>query len=472
MCIRPIILAGGSGTRLWPLSRAAYPKQFLHLIDEQYSLFQQTLMRATHIPGSELSTVICNQDHYFICLDEVAELNIGNINYIIEPLGRNTAPAIAIAAINFLEQGEDPYLLVMPSDHLIHEPQKLIDAIQIGLLAEMQNHLVTFGVIPTSPHPGYGYIAAGDALVSSAAYTINSFTEKPTVIKATEYIAAGNYYWNSGIFLFKASVYIAELKRYAEDIYLAAQAALHKANSQANFIRLEAASFAQCPDQSIDIAIMEKTQHGAIIPISAGWSDLGSWNAISAAHRADENNNVICGKAVTYDTHNCFINSEDKLVATVGLDNHLVISTKDSVLVANKNHAESIKYIVHDLINKQMPFAYHHPKVHRPWGFYESLLHMENFQVKLVSLKVNGKISLQLHHHRAEHWVVVQGTAEVICGEDKIILEKNQGIVIPKQTKHRLANIGSTPLIVIETQVGDYLGEDDIVRLEDIYGRL
>lgn len=471
MMIRPIILAGGMGTRLWPLSRQSYPKQFLRLVDAQHSLLQQTALRLSAIKKVSVAPlVICNQQHYFICSDQLKAINI-DADYILEPIARNTAPAIAVAAFSELAHEVDPYFLIMPADHLIKDMVGFNQAIELAMQPALADHLVTFSIIPTQPETGYGYIERGEVLYSAGVYNVANFIEKPDLMRAEQLLSTGNHYWNSGMFIFKASTYLRELKHYAPDIYEFAERAFQQGVKQEHVLRLEHTSFSQCPNESIDYAVMEKTKQAATIPLSVGWTDLGCWNAISTANEADNNNNVIQGDVLAYNTQDCFINAGDKFVATMGLKDHIIVSTQDSVLVAHKSYTQSVKALVQELQKNHPKEVESHTKVYRPWGYYESLLLTLHFQVKQVVVNPGGRLSLQLHHHRSEHWVVVEGVADVVCGEENMQLTAGQYAFIPVKTKHRLSNTGTTPLVVIETQLGHYLGEDDIVRFEDIYIR-
>ncbi|MFN3234201.1 MAG: mannose-1-phosphate guanylyltransferase/mannose-6-phosphate isomerase [Gammaproteobacteria bacterium] len=468
----PVILVGGSGTRLWPLSRSNYPKQFLRLFGER-SMFQETVLRTKNISNALKPLIICNEAHYFLCLEHLSEIGIDDAELIIEPVGRNTAPAIAIAAMYAkTKYQEDISLLVLPSDHLIKNIEAFSQAVTLAASSAERGKLVTFGAKPTSPETGYGYIEAGNAL-SEGIFDLKKFTEKPSREIAQQFIESGNYYWNAGIFLFQAKSYLQELKAYAKDIYDSVKNAFENSMDEDRIVRIDPKKFEACRSESIDYAVMEHTDKGAVVPIDVDWSDLGCWNAVHKTSEEDDNQNVLQGNVIAQETQNCFIHTEEPFVSTAGVKDLIIVATKDSVLVANKSHSQHVKDLVSEIKNTDnSQLAAFHTKVYRPWGHYESLIIGENFQAKHIVVKPGQKLSLQLHHHRAEHWVVVSGKAEVVCGEKVFELTANQSTYIPKETKHRLTNIGTEPLHIIEVQTGDYLGEDDIVRFEDVYGRI
>lgn len=472
--IIPIILAGGTGTRLWPLSRENYPKQFLKLISHR-SLLQETILRMQAIENIATPIIISNEAHYFLCLEQLQEINISSATFILEPFGKNTAPAIACAAHHLCNHsnGSSTLMLVMPSDHHIANTALFSDAVKIGAEAAYNNKLVTFGVVPTAPKTGYGYIESSEPIYSDV-YRIKKFIEKPTSEIAEKLIKNRSIFWNSGIFLFKPDDYLEELQYYAPDIY---EASLYtytssQKNLEQNYISLNRRCFDQCPNNSIDYAVMEKTQRAVVVPLHSDWNDLGCWTTVAESLKFDKKNNVINGNILSIETENCFLSSETHLVATLGIKNQIIVSTEDAVLVADKAYSQEVKHLVSELKNSHNHLTSYRQRVYRPWGYYESLAKGKKFQVKHIMVKPEAKLSLQLHYHRAEHWVIVCGDAEVLNGDDVFYLSANQGTYIPKKTKHRLSNIGEEDLHIIEVQFGDYLGEDDIVRYEDMYNRI
>ena len=469
--IIPVILAGGSGTRLWPLSRAEYPKQFLKLVSDK-SLFQETMLRLQGLEDIASPIIVCNERHYFHCMDQLNEIDIIDAKFIIEPAIRNTAPAIASAALYAMDQyDEKNSLLVMPSDHLIKDKEIYMAAV-LGAVKELEKkRLITFGIIPDAPSTAYGYIKI-DKTKEASSYPVQTFVEKPDLETATTYLESGEYFWNSGIFVFQAETYLNELKTFAPEISKHTKEAYKKALHKEAYVRLDKESFEACPSDSIDYAIFEKTQLASMIPLGSMWSDLGCWTSIADAGNTDGNDNVISGPSLVRKTQNCYINSDGPMVATVGIKDQIIISTKDSVLIANKDNAQDVKELVAALKESDASgITDNHLKVYRPWGYYESISSGPNFQVKRIMVKQGAMLSLQMHYHRTEHWVVVSGLAAVTCNGKVITLSANQSTYIPKESKHRLANIGTEPLHVIEVQSGDYLGEDDIVRFDDIYAR-
>ena len=460
-------MSGGSGTRLWPLSRKNKPKQFLNLFGD-YSLFQETLTRLSGLEKLEPPIIVCNEDHRFMVAEQLQEIAFDEAEIILEPCARNTAPAIAIAALQAQSQGDDPVMLVLAADHVIHDRKAFHDAISQAEVAAQQGQLVTFGIIPDSPHTGYGYIEAQDKASLSK---VTAFVEKPNRDLAEQYMISGRYYWNSGMFMFKASTILQELERFAPEMLASCKKALKDANSDLDFIRLDQAKFEACPSDSLDYAVMEKTDKAVVIPLAAGWSDVGSWCSLWENHDKDADNNVIVGDVVIDNVRNSYIHSEHRLVSVLGVDNLIVVETPDAVMIANKDHAEDIKTIVSKLQDSDRDEATSHRKCYRPWGHYDAIDTGERFQVKRISVNPGASLSLQLHHHRAEHWVVVTGTAQVTCGETVTLVSENESTFIPLGTKHRLHNPGRVPLEIIEIQSGSYLGEDDIVRLEDHYNR-
>jgi mannose-1-phosphate guanylyltransferase / mannose-6-phosphate isomerase len=466
----PVILSGGAGTRLWPLSRELYPKQLLPLMGER-TMLQDTALRLQGLDAAP-PVVVCNDAHRFLVAEQLRLIGVKPRAIVLEPLGRNTAPAIALAALAALKtapEGEDPVLLVLPADHVIRDITAFQTAAVTAQAAAEQGKLVTFGVVPRSPETGYGYIRRGESL--GLVQRIAQFVEKPTLTRAQQFIASGDHYWNSGMFVFRARRYLEELERLAPQIAQACRESFESAKADLDFTRVDEKTFAACPGNSIDYAVMEKTSDAVVVPLDAGWSDVGSWASLHDASDADSAGNVSRGDVVTEDSSNCYLHSESRLVAAVGLQDHVVIETKDAVLVAPKNRVQDVKSLVGRL--KEMGRYEHslHREVFRPWGSYDSLENGSRFQVKRLSVKPGAQLSLQLHHHRAEHWVVVSGTARITRGDEVFLLEENQSTYIPVGVKHRIENPGKIPLQVIEVQSGSYLGEDDIVRFEDRYGR-
>ena len=463
--IQPVILSGGSGTRLWPLSREAYPKQFLPLAGEN-SMLQTTWLRAA--PVADLPPVIvANETHRFVVAEQLQQVGISPKAILLEPVGRNTAPAIAIAALEALADGSDPLLLVLPSDHVVTDPSAFHTAVREAAPAAADGRLVTFGIVPTGPETGYGYIkaAAGDG-----ARPVERFVEKPDLATAEGYVASGNYFWNSGMFLLKASTYLTELERFAPDMVAGCRAAFASASRDADFTRLDKARFEAVPSDSIDYAVMEKTADAVVLPLDAGWNDVGSWSALRDVSERDANGNASRGDVISIDCRNSYAYAKN-LVAMVGLEDVIVVETDDAVLVAHADKVQQVKDVVARLKADGRSEATWHRKVYRPWGAYDSIDQGERFQVKRITVKPGGTLSLQMHHHRAEHWIVVSGTAEVTRGDEVILLAENQSTYIPLGVTHRLRNPGKLPLELIEVQSGSYLGEDDIVRFEDTYGR-
>lgn len=465
----PIILAGGSGTRLWPLSRKNFPKQFLTLNGE-LSLLQQTVNRALSIECNK-TIIVSNDAHYFLCQEQLTQHHM-EMTYLLEPCARNTAPAIACAA-HYLAQtvGEEAIMLVLPSDHWIADTQAWKEAMLAGAqYAKDQRAIVTFGIQPDSPKTGYGYIESGINLTTKVKQLI-SFREKPDAQTAAKFLEEGNYFWNSGMFVCTAGTYLQELKALDNDIYQFSKDALENAQHHHDFLRLNLEAFSLCKDVSIDYAIMEKTEKAVVIPISVPWSDLGCWTAVADANQQDEHGNTLTGKVIAQDSYNCLINSEDLLVTTVGIQNQIIVATSDAVLVADKKYSQQVKELVNSLSKEHHQVTQDHQRVPRPWGYYEILAEGEAFKVKRLMVKPRAKLSLQMHRHRAEHWVVVGGEAEIINGAQEITLKMNQSTYIPQNTLHRLSNPSKVPLYVIEVQSGSYLGEDDIQRFDDLYFR-
>ena len=462
----PVVLSGGSGTRLWPLSRELYPKQLLPLVGER-TMLQETVQR---LAGLETASpiVVCNEAHRFLVAEQLRQLGVQPQAIILEPAGRNTAPAIALAA---LKAPADALLLVLPADHVIRDVKAFHAAIQAALPAARAGKLVTFGIVPGSPETGYGYIKQAAASSVPGVFGIEQFIEKPSLDKATQFLKAGGYYWNSGMFLFSAGRYLQELESHAPDIAKAAREAIATQTKDMDFVRPDRAAFEACRAESIDYAVMEKTRDAVVVPLAAGWSDVGSWSALHDALPGDARGNVAKGDVIVEDTDGCYLYSESRLVSAVGLKDHVVIETKDAVLVAPKDRVQDVKKLVARLKAEGRYEHSLHREVYRPWGSYDSIDNGQRFQVKRLMIKPGAQLSLQLHHHRAEHWIVVSGTARITCGEKVFLLEENQSTYIPVGEKHRIENPGKIPLHIIEVQSGSYLGEDDIVRFEDRYGR-
>ncbi len=466
----PVILSGGSGTRLWPLSRELYPKQFLPLQDKGTSLFQATLKRLEGLDDVEAPLIVANTEHRFLAAEQLRENGIAEATIFLEPEGRNTAPALAVAALSAQAGDGKALLLVLPADHVIREPARFHAAVKTGSDAARAGRLVVFGVVPDSPETGYGYIRM-NGQADSAPVPVAAFIEKPGAEQAANFLASGEYLWNSGMFLLRADRYLEELDRYAPDVLSAAKEAFAKAQHDLDFIRLDAEAFLRSPSISIDYAVMEHTEDAVVVPLDAAWSDVGSWGALADASEADENGNVLSGDTLIEDTEGCYIRADSRLVATLGLRNHVVVETPDAVLVAERSRVQEVKRLVNRLREAGRTEPMMHRRVHRPWGWYEGMVAGDRFQVKHICVKPGASLSLQKHHHRAEHWVVVSGTAEVRRGEEQFLLGEDQSTYIPLGTRHRLRNPGNIPLELVEVQTGSYLGEDDIVRFEDNYGR-
>ena len=460
----PVILSGGSGTRLWPYSRSMRPKQFLPLTSEN-TMLQETILR---LGESVEPMVVCNEDHRFMVAEQLREKEITAHSILLEPAGRNTAPAIALAALKVLESDQDNILLVLPADHIISDSAAFSQALEVAEQQASEGRLVTFGIVPTYAETGYGYIRGNG---EKTAQTVNEFLEKPDADTAQTYVDSGNYFWNSGMFMFKASKYIQELETHAPEVLAACTEAISLAKSDLDFTRVDEKAFLNCPSDSIDYAVMEKTDSAVMVPLDAGWNDVGSWASLWSECNKDEDGNAVRGDVLLEDTKNTFIQSEDKLIATVGLRDTVVVQTDDTILVASKEKVHQVKKIVEKLIDLERPETQLHRKVYRPWGNYDSIDAGERFQVKRIIVNPGAKLSLQMHHHRAEHWVVVSGTAEVTNGDKKMILKENDSTFIPLGVTHSLANRGAIPLEILEVQSGSYLGEDDIVRFQDVYGR-
>ncbi len=487
--LKIVLLSGGSGTRLWPLSREAYPKQFLPLLGE-HSLLQTTWLRVRDLPGVAAPLVIANEEHRFLVAEQLAQLGTRAEALILEPVGRNTAPAIAVAALRAMTgaehgcsnaagprragaAGSDPILLVLPSDHVIADEAAFRAAVVAALPIAENGGLVTFGIVPSAPETGYGYILgkASHSTNGDGARAVERFIEKPDITTAAAYIASGDYFWNSGMFAFRASRYLEELARFAPEMLARCSEALAGAGVDHDFLRLNRAAFEACPSDSIDYAVMEKTDRAFVLPIDVGWNDVGSWSALADISEQDGEGNAHRGDVIAIDTRNTLAWSERRLVALIGLDDMIVVDTDDALLVAHRDKVQDVKQIVNTLKGEKRPHAKLHRKVYRPWGSYDGIESGPGFQVKRITVKPGASLSLQMHHHRAEHWIIVSGTARVTCDENVFELGANQSTYIPLGSKHRLQNVGSVLLELIEVQSGNYLGEDDIVRFEDVYGR-
>lgn len=468
MRLLPVILSGGSGTRLWPMSRAALPKQFLPLVSQD-SMLQDTLKRLGGIADLAAPLVVCNEEHRFLVAEQLRQIGQPAGAILLEPVGRNTAPAVALAAITALRQDDDAILLVLPADHVINDVAAFHAALVKARSAAEQGALVTFGIKPDCPHTGYGYIkrsAAGDGIAA-----VERFVEKPDVQTAAGFVASGDYLWNSGMFVFKASVYLAELERLQPAMVAACRAALAAAQSDLDFTRLDKAAFAACPADSIDYAVMEHTPNAKVVDGDFGWSDVGSWSALWDVGSKDDAGNVCNGDVLLDGVANSYVRADSRMVAVLGLSDVVVVETADAVMVAHKDKVQDVKNIVARLNHSGRSESTFHRRVYRPWGSYEGVDAGGRFQVKRISVKPGAKLSLQMHHHRAEHWVVVSGTAKVVCDQREFLLTENQSTYIPLGSVHRLENPGIMPLDIIEVQSGPYLGEDDIVRFQDDYKR-
>lgn len=470
--MKPIILAGGSGSRLWPKSRVAMPKQFLSLTSSD-SMLQDTVKR---LAGSDTSDplIICNEAHRFLVAEQLRQQNLAYSGILLEPVSRNTAPAIALAALKAIENNDDPILLILAADHFIQDHAKFHIALEQAKHLAQQDKLVTFGITPDIPHSGYGYIKRGPSLTEhsqNVGYEISEFVEKPDLVTAEAYVSSGDYFWNSGIFMFKASVYLQSLAQYAPKILSVCKQALSRQSQDMDFTRIDTDIFASCPDNSIDYAVMEHTQDAVVIPLNTHWTDVGSWSSLWEITEKDALGNACIGDVMLHNTTNSYINAEGKLVSVIGLDNVVVVETKDAVMVADKDKVQDIKHVVNALKAQRRSEYVFHREVFRPWGSYDAIDSGERFQVKRIRVKPGEKLSLQMHHHRAEHWIVVTGTAQVTIGEQTQIISENESTYIPIGAVHCLENPGSITLELIEVQSGSYLGEDDIVRFSDRYGR-
>jgi mannose-1-phosphate guanylyltransferase/mannose-6-phosphate isomerase len=468
--IYPVILSGGTGSRLWPLSRSLFPKQLLALAGER-SLIQDTVLR-TQGSGFAAPLILCNTEHRFLIAEQMREAGVAPQAIVLEPAGRNTAPAAAIAALMIAVTDPEALILLMPADHVVRYRAFFLKAVDQAAQAARQNYLVTFGITPDSPETGYGYIRRGSPFEALAGcFAVSGFVEKPDAATAATYVASGEYDWNSGMFLFKARVFLDELERLEPGLLSQCREAFAKGRKDLDFFRLEAESFAKAKAISIDYAVMERTDKAAVVPVEMGWSDIGSWEALWTAANRDDLGNATKGDVLHHGSRNSYLRSEGPLVAAVGLEDMVVVATPDAVLVSHKSASQDVKRIVEQLERSGRELHTTHRKVFRPWGSYESIDNGQNFQVKHITVNPGAKLSLQMHHKRAEHWIVVSGTAQVTCGDKVYPLKENQSTYIPLGEKHRLENLGPEPLHLIEVQSGSYLGEDDIVRFEDTYGR-
>jgi len=466
----PVILSGGAGSRLWPLSRALFPKQLLALAGEQ-SLIQDTVLRVSGA-GFAAPLIICNNDHRFLIAEQMRQAGISPGPIVLEPAARNTAPAAAVMALMVEKMDPDGILLLLPADHIVQNRTEFLRAVAIAARAAQDDRLVTFGITPDSPETGYGYIRRGAAIPGQdGTFAVARFVEKPDAATAQGYVASGDYCWNSGMFLFKARTFLEELARLEPQMLAHCRAALAEGKTDLDFFRLAEAPFAACQSISIDYAVMERTDKAAIVPVEMGWSDIGSWESLWSATAKDETGNTMLGDVLHHGARNSYLRSEGPLVAAVGVEDIVVVATSDAVLVSQKSASQDVKRIVEQLQGAGRDLHLSHRKVYRPWGAYESIDAGENFQVKHITVNPGAKLSLQMHHKRAEHWIVVSGTAQVTCDDKVFPLHANQSTYIPLGSRHRLENLGSEPLHLIEVQSGSYLGEDDIVRFEDTYGR-
>jgi len=468
----PVVMAGGSGTRLWPLSRGLFPKQFLTL-QGQFTMLQNTILRIDELDCG-IPLVISNEAHRFVVAEQLRQLNKLAGNIILEPVGRNTAPAIALAALQALSQAEatdNPLLLVLAADHVIQDEAAFCKSVQAALPLAQQGKLVTFGIVPTAPETGYGYIRRGAGIAETAGYLVAQFVEKPDLTTATHYLESGEFYWNSGMFLFSAKRYLAELEKFRPDILTACQQAMNVSSHDLDFVRVDPQIFATCPDDSIDYAVMEKTTDAVMVPMNAGWSDVGSWSSLWEISDKTLEGNVTHGDVIQVNSRNNYVFAESSLVTTVGVDDLVIVQTKDALLVSKRDQVQQVKQVVEQIKASGRLEHHQHREIYRPWGKYDSIDAGARYQVKRLSIKPGEQLSLQKHHHRAEHWIVVQGTAEVTCGDETLLLSENESFYIPLGMKHSLANPGKIMLEVVEVRSGSYLEDDDIERFWDKYGR-
>jgi len=467
--IQPVILCGGSGTRLWPLSRQAYPKQFIQLHGKA-TMLQDCISRQSGLDATD-AIFVCNEEHRFLTAEQIRSNGFKHAGIILEPIAKNTAPAIALAALHGVAQGVDPILLVLPADHVIKNTDSYRSSIEKAISQAEKGALLTFGIVPSKPEIGYGYIRMGEKANDDEIYQVEAFVEKPDTSTAEKYLKSGNYLWNSGIFMFRAGRYLEELEKFRPDILVACNKAMAGCKNDLDFIRVDQQAFAACPAESIDYAIMEKTEKAMVVKMESSWSDIGSWQALWEINDKDIDGNSLKGDVMVHNTHNSLVMAESRLVAVQGMDNAVVIETRDAVLVTSTDQAQEIKNLVGRLESMKRPEIKYHREVYRPWGKYDRMDAGDRFQVKRITVNPGAKLSVQMHHHRAEHWVVVSGSAKVRIGEKIILLTENQSAYIPLGETHSLENPGKIPLNIIEVQTGAYLEEDDIVRFEDRYGR-
>lgn len=468
--IFPVVLSGGSGTRLWPLSRSAFPKQLLPLSSEQ-SMLQETLLRISGLNDLGDPIVICNQDHRFIVAEQMRLIDVKPSSIVLEPVGRNTAPAATLAALQLAQTDPDAIMLLLPADHVINDVAAFHRAVEEGVVAVKHGNLVCFGIVPHAPETGYGYIQQGESLNGCKAHRVARFIEKPDSVKAQSLLAAGGHYWNSGMFLFSCKQFLDEMEKFRPDILAACKAALAGSHRDLDFCRLDEKAFKDCPSDSIDYAVMERTDSAAVVPADIGWYDIGAWSALWDVGAKDQQGNVVRGDVYLDGVNNSLVRAESRMVAAIGLTDVVIVETADAVLVADKRSAQDVKKVVDYLKKNGRTEHEFHTRVFRPWGWYEGIDEGERFQVKRIAVKPGAALSLQMHHHRAEHWIVVKGTAKVTRGDEVFLVGENESTYIPLGTRHRLENPGKVDLEMIEVQSGSYLGEDDIVRFEDVYGR-
>ena len=468
----PVILCGGTGTRLWPLSRASYPKQYWALADNaDETLLQLTHRRLEGLPGLGSPLLICNEDHRFVVAEQMRQIGVEPESILLEPMGRNTAPAVCVAALRATARGDDPLLLVLAADHVIRQPEAFRQAIAAGIPSAIEGRLVTFGIVPTAPETGYGYIESAEPLRSDRPVPIARFVEKPDRADAEQFLASGRFTWNSGMFLFRASAMLAELERLSPEVVSCCRSAIEHDTPDLQFLRLDREAFAKCPSVALDVAVMELTPLGAVLPLQAGWSDVGSWGALWESAERDRDGNVLRGRVISQGSRNCYLRSEHRLLVGLGVENLVVVETDDAVLVAHRDRSQQVKAVVQELESTGASEGRAHRRIYRPWGHYDGVVEGRRWQVKRLMVKAGAALSLQMHHHRAEHWVVVSGTALVEKNGVEELVGENQSTYIPLGSQHRLTNPGKIPVELIEVQSGPYLGEDDIVRFEDAYGR-
>ena len=473
--ITPVVLAGGSGTRLWPLSRKLYPKQFLPLLSER-TMFQDTVARLGQADFALDPVIVCNEEHRFLVAEQLREIDITPQCIILEPEGKNTAPAVCIAA-QYLQSGDqDQTMLVLPADHYLSDVSSLVESVKTGEIATNNGYLVTFGIVPQNPETGYGYIQRGSPLTisnpDSEVYQVGQFVEKPDYQTACQYLQDGSYYWNSGMFMFNSNQYLDELQKYRPEVFDASSQAFRQGKRDLDFLRLDSEQFAACESDSVDYAVMENTSLGAVLPLNSGWSDVGSWDALWSIQDKDSEQNVKIGDVIVQEVGNSYIHSNNRLVAAVGIQDQVVVETSDAVMISPKDRVQEVKQLVNKLKQEKRSEIETHRKVYRPWGAFENITQAEQFQVKHITVKPGAQLSLQKHFHRSEHWVIVRGTALITNGEEEMMLKEDQSTYIPLGNMHKLKNPGKIPLELIEVQTGSYLGEDDIVRIEDSYGRV